>query len=109
VITAVADSFGRKALLMLGAALMAAAGFVFAVTDHPILLTLAAIFGTISPSGKDVGPFLSLEQAVLPQTTSDEHRTAVFSAYNLVGSFAGAIGALAVGLPQRFLPTAVSG
>jgi predicted MFS family arabinose efflux permease len=33
----------------------------------------------------------------------------VFSAYNLVGSFAGALGALAVGLPQRFLPTAVSG
>jgi MFS family permease len=109
VITAVADSFGRKLLLMFGAALMAAAGFVFAVTDHPILLTLAAIFGTISPSGKDVGPFLSLEQAVLPQTTSDEQRTTVFSAYNLAGSFAGAIGALAVGLPQRFSPTAISG
>jgi MFS family permease len=40
-----------------------------------------------------------LEQAILPQTTSDQNRTAVFSAYNLVGSFAGAVGALAVGLP----------
>ena len=109
IITAVADSFGRRFLLIIGAVLMAVAGWAFAISDNPILLTIAAIFGTISPSGKEVGPFLSIEQAVLPQTTSDQHRTAVFSAYNLVGSFAGAIGALAVGLPPRFSLTAVSG
>ena len=109
VITAVADSFGRRFLLIIGAVLMAVAGWAFAISDNPIVLTIAAIFGTISPSGKEVGPFLSIEQAVLPQTTSDEHRTAVFSAYNLVGSFAGAIGALAVGLPPRFSFTAVAG
>lgn len=108
-ITAVADSFGRKTLLIVGALLMALAGWAFAVSDNPILLTLAAIFGTISPSGKEVGPFLSLEQAILPQTTSDQQRTAVFSAYNLVGSFAGAIGALAVSLPSLFSLTAISG
>jgi MFS family permease len=100
VITAIADSFGRKTLLMIGAALMALAGCVFAVSDNPILLTFAAIFGTISPSGKEVGPFLSVEQAILPQTTSVQNRTAAFSAYNLVGSFTGAIGALAVSLPS---------
>jgi MFS family permease len=109
IISSVADRFGRKALLIVGAALMALAGWVFAVSTDPILLTVAAIFGTISPSGKDVGPFLSIEQAILPQTTSDQHRTAVFSAYNLVGSFAGAIGTLAVGLPELFLLTATSG
>jgi len=101
-ITAIADRFGRKILLIAGAALMALAGYVFAVSDDPILLAIAAIFGTISPSGKEVGPFLSLEQAILPQTTSDQNRTTVFSAYNLVGSFAGALGALAVGLPTSF-------
>ncbi len=101
-ITAVADAFGRKALLIIGAVLMGGAGFVFALTDNHILLTLAAIFGTISPSGKEVGPFLSIEQAVLPQTTSDRHRTTVFSAYNLIGSLAGALGAFAVGLPSLF-------
>ena len=109
IVTAVADSFGRKALLIIGAALMALAGWIFAVSGDPIWLTLAAIFGTISPSGKEVGPFLSIEQAILPQTTSDEHRTAIFSAYNLVGSLAGAIGALAVGLPALFSFTAASG
>ena len=109
IITAVADSFGRKFLLIVGALLMALAGWVFAVSDNPILLTIAAIFGTISPSGKEVGPFLSLEQAILPQTTSDQNRTAIFSAYNLVGSFAGALGALAVGLPSFFSFTAIAG
>jgi MFS family permease len=108
-ITAVADSFGRKLLLITGALLMALAGWVFAVSDSPILLMIAAIFGTISPSGKEVGPFLSLEQAILPQTTSDQNRTAVFSAYNLVGSFAGALGALAVSLPSFFSLTASAG
>jgi MFS family permease len=108
-ITAIADSFGRKFLLIAGALLMALAGCVFAVGNNPILLAIAAIFGTISPSGKEVGPFLSLEQAILPQTTHDRHRTAVFSAYNLVGSFAGAIGALAVGLPSLFSVTAMVG
>src|SRR5574341_739183 len=108
-ITAVADSFGRRALLILGAILMALAGCIFALSDNPILLVFAAIFGTISPSGKEVGPFLSLEQAILPQTTQDQHRTAVFSAYNLVGSFAGALGALAVGLPSLFSLPVVSG
>jgi MFS family permease len=98
-LTAVADSVGRRRLLMFGAVLMALAGLVFAIASNPILLVLAAIFGTISPSGKEVGPFLSIEQAILPQTTQDRDRTTVFSAYNLVGSLTGALGALAVGLP----------
>jgi MFS family permease len=108
-ITAVADTFGRKPLLIVGAILMALAGWLFAVSDNPLFLTIGAIFGTISPSGKEVGPFLSIEQAILPQTTSDQNRTAVFSAYNLVGSFAGAIGALAVGIPPLFSISAMTG
>ncbi|HEU4345164.1 MAG TPA: MFS transporter [Candidatus Binatia bacterium] len=99
VLTALADSFGRRTLLMIGAMLMALAGVAFAVTDDPTLLGIAAIFGTISPSGKEVGPFLSIEQAIIPQTTHEQSRTSVFSLYNLVGSLSGALGALAVGLP----------
>jgi MFS family permease len=109
VITTVADSFGRKALLILGAVLMAAAGWVFAISSDPLLLALAAIFGTISPSGKEVGPFLSIEQAILPETTQDQHRTTVFSAYNLIGSLSGAVGALAVGLPSLFSISQITG
>lgn len=109
VITAVADRFGRKALLLLGAALMAIAGWVFAISNDPILLAVAAIFGTISPSGKEVGPFLSIEQAILPQTTRDQYRTTVFSAYNLIGSLCGALGALVAGLPSLFSLPQITG
>ena len=100
IITAVADRFGRRALLIVGAVLMALAGSVFALSRDPVLLMIAAVVGTISPSGKEVGPFLSIEQAILPETTSDEQRTAIFSVYNLVGSFTGAVGALAVTIPS---------
>jgi MFS family permease len=109
VITTVADRFGRKTLLILGAVLMGIAGWVFAISNDPLFLTLAAIFGTISPSGKEVGPFLSVEQAILPQTAEDQHRTTVFSAYNLIGSLCGALGALAVGLPSLFSIPQITG
>jgi MFS family permease len=109
VITTVADSFGRKTLLILGAVLMATAGWVFAISNDPLVLTLVAIVGTISPSGKEVGPFLSIEQAILPETTQDQHRTTAFSAYNLIGSLCGALGALAVALPSLFSIPQITG
>ena len=96
------DSFGRKSVGDLGAVLMALAEFVFAVNSDRALLLAAVIVGTISPSGKEVGPFLSIEQAILPQTRNDRHRTVIFVGYNFVGSIAGAVGALALGLPCCF-------
>src|SRR3954471_13144368 len=101
-LTQVADRLGRRRVLLVGAGLMALAGTAFAVTDDLVLLTVAATVGVISPSGREVGPFSSLEQAILPQTSSDDQRTHVFAAYNLAGSVAGALGALAVGLPALF-------
>ena len=98
-LTAVADRLGRRRVLVAGSLLMAAAGLTFALTDRLDLLVLAAILGAISPSGKDVGPFLAVEQAMLPNTTPDASRTSAFAAYNLVGSAATALGALATGLP----------
>ncbi len=106
VLTAIADRLGRRRVLVVGAALMAIGGALFAAAASVPLLALAAMLGTISPSGKEVGPFLAIEQAMLPQTASDTRRTGVFAAYNLVGSLAGALGALAVGLPAAIgLPT----
>src|SRR5215211_5603925 len=99
VLTSIADRLGRRRILILGAALMAVAGSVFALTDQLLLLGLAAILGSISPSGKEVGPFLAVEQAILPQTTSDARRTEVFAAYNLVNYLATALGALVVAVP----------
>jgi MFS family permease len=108
-LTSVADRLGRRQILVLGAALMAAAGVVFALTDQLIVLTLAAVPGTISLSGKEVGPFLSVEQAILPQTASDARRTDVFAAHNLVNYLATALGALVVGVPALLGLSALQG
>jgi len=91
-LTTHADRFGRKRTLLLGALLMIGAGIAFLLTQNIILLITAAIIGVISPSGHEIGPFLSVEQAGLSQLVSNEKRTQVFAWYNLVGSFATAAG-----------------
>lgn len=107
-IATVADRLGRRRMLMLGAGLMVFAGLIFGVSSHLVLLMLAAFVGTMSPSGGEVGPFLSIEQAALPQTTSDAYRTHVFAWYNLIGSFAAAVGALSGGALAQTLQSAGS-
>lgn len=96
-LTTSADRFGRKRTLLLGALLMAGAGIVFVSTRNVTLLIIAAILGVISPSGNEIGPFLSVEQAGLTQLLPSRRRTHIFAWYNLVGSFATALGALAGG------------
>ncbi len=102
-ITTSADRIGRQKMLMAGAALMLFAGVVFAVTQNYVLLVIAAIIGVISPSGNEIGPFLSIEQAALTQIVPNEQRTRVFAWYNLVGSFATATGALCGGALAQLL------
>jgi MFS family permease len=102
-ITVSADRLGRKRMLILGALLMLGAGGVFLVTRDFALLVIAAIIGVISPSGLEVGPFLSIEQAALSELVPDERRTRVFAWYNLVGSFATALGSLGGGLLAQTL------
>lgn len=97
-LTTNADRIGRKRMLMVGAGLMIFAGALFAVTQNFYLLLCAAIIGVISPSGNEVGPFLSIEQASLSQLIPDEMRTSAFAWYNLLGSLATATGALIAGL-----------
>ena len=93
-LTTSADRFGRKRTLILGALLMVGAGVAFILTRNIILLIAAAIIGVISPSGNEIGPFLSVEQAGLTQLISNKSRTQFFAWYNLAGSFATATGAL---------------
>src|SRR5512136_2652437 len=102
-LTTSADRFGRKRTLLVGALLMIGAGMVFILTKNPLLLMAAAIIGVISPSGNEIGPFLSVEQASLTQLLPDERRTQTFAWYNLSGSFATAVGALTGGWLAQFL------
>jgi len=97
VLTTQANRIGRRRTLTIGALLMAGAGLVFAFTDRMWLLVVAGTIGVISPSGQEVGPFLSIEQAALSQVIPDRQRTRVFAWYTLTGSLASALGALAAG------------
>jgi MFS family permease len=105
-ITTTADRIGRKRMLLLGAGLMVLAGVVFSLTDDLTLLVIAGVIGVISPSGNEIGPFLSLEQAGLSQLLSAGKRTHSFAWYNLAGSLASASGALAAGIVSKVLMTA---
>ena len=96
-LTTSADRVGRKRTLILGSILMAGAGLVFILSRNILILVVAAIVGVISPSGHEIGPFLSVEQASLTQLVPDRKRTRLFAWYNLAGSFATATGALVGG------------
>jgi len=102
-LTTSADRFGRKRTLIIGALLMFGAGVVFIISHNIVILMAAAIIGVISPSGNEIGPFLSVEQAALTQLLPDARRTQTFAWYNLVGSFATAVGALSGGWLAQLL------
>jgi MFS family permease len=102
-LTTSADRFGRKRTLLVGALLMLGAGVTFIITHNVLILMAAAIIGVISPSGNEIGPFLSVEQAALTHLLPNESRTQIFAWYNLGGSFATAAGALLGGWLTQFL------
>lgn len=99
VFAATADRYGRRRMLELSALFMAGSGAAFAFSTSYPLLILASLTGTVGATSGEVGPFLSLEQAMLPQTVAAARRTRLFSLYNLVGSLAGSAGALAASTP----------
>ncbi len=99
--SAYADRMGRRKILVLYAILMIISSVIFFVTDNYVALIIAALVGTINVTGSEVGAFLSLEQALLPQTVRDvQKRNSIFAIYNTVGTFAMSAGVLVSGLPS---------
>lgn len=92
-----ADRVGRRGMLGTGAVLVVLAGGTFLLTRDYALLAVAATIGVLSPNGNEIGPFLAIEQAALAQLVPDARRTQTFAWYNLLGSSATALGALAGG------------
>lgn len=105
-ITSIADRHGRRRMLLASAGLMIVAGVILSLTNNLAILVVTAIIGTVSPSGGEVGAAGAIEQAALPQTAPDHDRTAIFAWYNLVGSLATALGALAGGALAQALQQA---
>jgi MFS family permease len=98
-----ADRLGRRKVLIIYSALMSASGLVFFVTNNYVALIISAFIGTINVTGTEIGAFLSIEQAMLPQTINDsKKRNTVYAFYNMAGTFAMSAGVLLSGLPQIF-------
>lgn len=107
-LTTRADRIGRRRMLVVGAVLMTLAGLAFAFTTNLIYLIIAGTIGVISPSGHEVGPFLSIEQASLSHLIPAELRTELFAWYTLTGSLATALGALFGGVVSQALRHSMS-
>ena len=96
----IANRHPRRRMLLAACLLMAATGVGFALARDYWPILIVAFVGTMNPTAGDVSLFLPLEHTVLSQTVEPRRRTALFARYSLVGTLAGAIGALAASIPD---------
>jgi MFS family permease len=96
----IAPRHDLRALLLIGAGLMAVTGVAFPHVEQFALIVLVGFVGTINPSGGDLGVLVPLEHAALARGASDKRRTHVFARYSLIGALAAAAGSLAASLPD---------
>lgn len=87
------DKIGNRRIMKIGSFLMLACGAVFGsgTSKFSVLLT-AAVFGVISPSGGDTGPFKTIEEAVLAKLTPPNHRPEVYAVHGTLAAIGSAIG-----------------
>ncbi|CAG8982313.1 hypothetical protein HYALB_00005313 [Hymenoscyphus albidus] len=97
VLTLFADKLGRKAILAVGAVLMASSGVVFALSSNYWILLQAAVVGVISPGGNEIGPFRAIEESTLAQLVPATKRGDIFAWYTLLGTSGTALGFAASG------------
>jgi len=95
-----ADRIGRRRCYLALYLLLALTGVLFAVAAEPWLLIVVALTGALSTEVVESGPFTSLEQVMLATDLNARERLRSFGLYNAVAAAAGALGALAAGLPE---------
>lgn len=96
-LTLVADSLGRRKILLLGALLMVLSGAVFGSVSNYWILLLAAVVGVISPSGNEIGPFRAVEESTLAHLTEATTRSDIFALYVVAGTLGASGGTLVAG------------
>jgi len=99
IVTYLADRLGRRATLVALSGLMGLGGVALALSTHPGIMTMAVLVGMVNGMGRDRGAGLTIEQAILPRTTTEAKRTSVFAWYNVIVDAGHAIGSLLGGLP----------
>ncbi|KAL7783406.1 MFS general substrate transporter [Trichoderma ceciliae] len=97
VVVFMADRVGRRKVLLAGSIFMVASGIAFALSDNFWILLVAAVFGVISASGSDFGPFRSLEESVLFRITTPETRPDVIAWHVTTATLTSSLGSEASG------------
>ncbi|KAL4781724.1 major facilitator superfamily domain-containing protein [Aspergillus varians] len=97
VLTLFADAMGRRAVLALGSLLMVGSGIIFALVGNYWALLAAAVFGVISPSGNEIGPFKAVEESTLAHITPHELLRDILLWYSLLGTAGTALGVMTCG------------
>jgi len=98
----IANRVSRRTSLSLFALLIIISGILLIASTNLAIVFLAVFIGSIGVNATETGPFASLEQAIIPQTTDEKNRTYAFSVYNLLGYVGASIGSLLGGLPTIF-------
>ncbi|HLW71730.1 MAG TPA: MFS transporter [Candidatus Binataceae bacterium] len=88
-----------RRILISASVLMFATGIGFFSAAGFWTLFAVAVIGTMNPSAGDVSLFLPAEQTALAESVADRDLTSMFGFYNVAGAIAGALGALASGIP----------
>ena len=99
IITFWADRFGHRRALIAVTALTVIGACLLAISGSTWTLACAAFIGMANGMGRDRGAALVVEQAALPATTTDAHRTMAFAKYNVLQDIGHAIGSLLAALP----------
>ncbi|KAF3001949.1 hypothetical protein E8E13_007149 [Curvularia kusanoi] len=97
VLTLIADKLGRRRILFGGSIMMALSGVTFALSENFWVLLIAAVFGIISVTGADCGPFRAVEESILSGLTDEKTRSDVLAWYVTFTTMAGAVGAEVAG------------
>jgi MFS family permease len=92
-----AARFGRRRALSIAGLLMALTGLDLALAGQPALLVAAGLTGMLGAASVDLGPFASVEQAVLAEAVPPVGRNIAFGRYSLTGGLFNAAGGLAAG------------
>jgi MFS family permease len=97
-LAALASRLGRRRALALAGLGMALTGLDLALAHPGWLLALAGVTGMLGAGALDLGPFASIEQALLAESVPGGQRNRAFGRYSLSGALAAAAGALTGGL-----------
>ena len=93
-----AARLGRRRALAIAGFFMALTGLDLALAAPPALLVVAGLTGMLGAASVDLGPFASVEQAVLAEAVPPTARSVAFGRYSLTGGLFNAAGGLAATL-----------